>query len=124
LLKSCADPGIDDGLDPRYDRRAAPAKVANRKALQLCGQVADTLALLLAGDTADDVLRDLQVVSVRPAPNSSRLLVTVSPCVPDADLDEMRQALARAQGRLRAEMASAIHRRRVPELTFLVVSWS
>jgi ribosome-binding factor A len=120
-MKSCAEPGPDDGLDPRYDRLISPHKVANRKALQLCGQVADTLALLLAGDSADDVLRDLLVETVRPAPNSSRLLVTVSPCVPDADLDPIRQALDRAHGRLRGEIASAIHRRRVPELMFRVV---
>jgi ribosome-binding factor A len=117
LLRACAEAGPGDGLDPRYDRPDSPHKVANRKAVQLSGQVADTLALVLAGD-ADDVLRDLLVVAVTPAPNSSRLLVTVAA---DADPDAVRGRLDRARARLRGEIASAIHRRRVPDLTFRVV---
>jgi len=124
LLAGCADTGTGDGLDPRYDRPEEPAKVPNRKALQLCGQVADTLALVLAGETGDDVLRELTIVSVVPAPNTSRLLVTLSPSVvaPDADLDAIRRHLDAVRGRLRGEIATAIHRRRVPELTFHVVT--
>jgi len=124
VLRSCAEAGPGDGLDPRYDRPDEPAKVANRKALQLCGQVADTLVLVLAGDSADDLLRDLLVEAVVPAPNSSRLLITVSPSLAaaDADLDAIRLCLDRARGRLRGEIAAAIHRRRVPDLTFRVVN--
>ncbi len=123
LLAGCAEPGAGDGLDPRYDRPEESAKVPNRKALQLCGQVAETLVLVLAGETGDDVLRDLVVVSVVPAPNTSRLLVTLSPSVIalDADLDAIRRHLDAVRGRLRGEIATAIHRRRVPELTFRVV---
>jgi ribosome-binding factor A len=123
VLRSCAEAGPGDGLDPRYDRPDEPPKVANRKALQLCGQVADTLTLVLAGNSADDLLRDLVVEAVVPAPNASRLLVTVSPSLAaaDADLDAIRLHLDRARGRLRGEIATAIHRRRVPDLTFRVV---
>ena len=97
--------------------------MTNRKALQLCGQVAETLAFVLAGETGDDVLRDLVVVSVVPAPNTSRLLVTVSPSVAaaDADLDAIGSSSTKCAARLRGEIATAIHRRRVPELTFRVV---
>jgi ribosome-binding factor A len=124
VLRSCAEAGPGDGLDPRYDRPDEPRKVANRKALQLCRQVADTLALVLTGDSADGMLRDLVVEAVAPAPNSSRLLVTVSPSVgaAGADLDAIRRCLERARGRLRGEIAVAIHRRRVPDLTFRVVN--
>ena len=64
LLAGCAETGPDDGLDPRYDRPDTSAKVTNRKALQLCGQVAETLAYVLAGETGDDVLRHLMVERV------------------------------------------------------------
>jgi ribosome-binding factor A len=124
LLVGCAETGPDDGLDPRYDRPEPTTKVTNRKALQLCGQVADTLALVLAGETGDDALRHLVVESVVPAPNTSRLLVTVSPSIAalDADLDAIRQQLDKVRSRLRGEIATAIHRRRVPDLTFRVVN--
>jgi ribosome-binding factor A len=123
LLAGCAETGPDDGLDPRYDRPEPSTKVTNRKALQLCGQVAETLAFVLAGETGDDVLRHLVVESVVPAPNTSRLLVTVAPSVAalDVDLDAIRQQLDKLRGRLRGEIATAIHRRRVPDLTYCVV---
>lgn len=114
-----AEPGPDDGVDPRLIPRDEP-RITNRKALQLCGQVARALQQSLA-DCADDVLRDLMVVSVEPAPNAGRLLVTLTPS-PTADPSATPAAvsghLARAAGMLRAEVAAHIHRRRAPELAF------
>ena len=122
ILSACAERGEDDGLDPRLQRQAPPQKVANRKALQLCGQVTRTLAGVLSGECNDDVLRDLLVESVVPAPNSSRLLVTVSSSglgpVPDAG--QVLRHLERVRGKLRGEVAAAIHRRKAPDLTFHV----
>src|SRR4051794_7827374 len=85
LLTSCSDIGAGDGLDPRYDR-SGTGPVPNRKALQLCGQVDRLLTALLA-ESGDDVLRDLAVIGVVPAPNTSRLLVVVclSPSAPEHD---------------------------------------
>ena len=118
LLSGCAEPGPGDGHDPRFDRHDFSARGPGRKALQLCGQVARTLAAALAG-CGDAVLRDLVVVSVTPAPNSSRLLVTLSPAPGAApDAEQVHEHLGRARGKLRGEVASAIHRRRVPDLTF------
>ena len=77
MLLSCHELGPEDGLDPRYDVRGEPGKVANRKALQLCGQVGRTLADCLGG-CGEDCLRDLLVANVEPAPDSSRLLVTLA----------------------------------------------
>jgi hypothetical protein len=51
-----------------------PVSTHARKDLQLCRQVAETLQLVL-GDCGDDVLRDLHVVRVVPAPDASQLLV-------------------------------------------------
>src|SRR6185369_5128262 len=66
------EPGEGDGHDPRFDPRQS-CKVGNRKALQLCRQVEHALSMALEGD----VLRDLTVQSVMPAPDSTRLLVTL-----------------------------------------------
>ena len=119
LLPLCSELGPEDGSDPRLDPRPFAGKVANRKALQLCAQVADALAGFLAG-CGDDLLRELTVVSVVPAPNSSRLLVTVAPAVPGAagNSASVLERLGHALPRLRAEAASAITRKRVPELAF------
>src|SRR5437879_2228315 len=84
LHAACDQIGADDGKDPLFDRPEGPTKVPNRKALQLCGQVARTLGSILAYECAEEMLRDLDVISVTPAPNSSRLLVSVS-VPPDRD---------------------------------------
>ena len=60
LQSSCDEVGAGDGSDPRFDRREGADKVPNRKALQLCAQVARTLMTVFA-DCGDDVLRDLLI---------------------------------------------------------------
>ena len=92
-----------------------------RKAKQLCRQVADTLALVL-GDCRDDRLQALHVISVVPAPNSSRLLVTVSADLASDQFNprEILELLDQQTGRLRSEVAASINRKRVPALAFHV----
>jgi ribosome-binding factor A len=121
-LSSCSEVGPEDGIDPRYKSRRPQGKVANRKALQLCGQVARTLAGCL-GACGEECLRDLLVVSVEPAPDSSRLLVTLcaAPSAGRVDVGEVLGALQRARRLLRCEVAGGIHRKKVPELTFCVI---
>ena len=91
----------------------------DRKTLQLCAQVERALALALAG-CGDEVLQDVMIESVRPGPDGSILVVTVLlPGGPGArGAREVLAALERARGLLRAEIAAAIHRQRVPELAF------
>jgi ribosome-binding factor A len=119
MLSGCSEVGPQDGQDPRYDRPDEPIKVPNRKALLLCGQVRQTLADVLAG-CADDVLRDLEVESVVPFPTSVRLLVTVRRPA-DMDAATVGAHLEGARGLLRSEIASAVHRRKTPDLLFRVV---
>src|SRR5262245_66214983 len=76
MLPLCSQLGPEDGLDPRLAPRDFSSRGPGRKVLQLCGQVARTLNGAFA-DSGDEVLRDLAVVAVTPAPNSTRLLVTV-----------------------------------------------
>jgi len=121
ILSSCDEISEDDGLDPRQFLRPSRPRVRNRKALQLSGQVMDTLSYTLAWECRDEVLQDLTIVSVTPAPNSSRLLVLVRQ-PPDRAPALVLAHLQRASGMLRAELAAAIHRKRVPELTFQIAA--
>src|SRR4051812_15528192 len=109
LQAGCDVPGPGDGLDPRLEPRQQH-KVKNRKALQLCGQVAETLSLVLSGECDDDLLRDLLVESVVPYPTAVRLLVTLIPAVSAAGVSsaEMLEHLERARGKLRTEVARSI----------------
>jgi len=119
LLSSCAEIGPEDGGDPRDFFKKRAEKVPNRKALQLCGQIARTLSLVLM-ECGDDLLRELVVETVQPAPTSARLLVTLSR--PESvDDSAAHQCVERASGLLRREVAAAIHRRKTPELIFRVV---
>lgn len=95
----------------------------DRKTLQLCGQIADTLNYVLSGELGDDLLRNLYVESVRPAPDASRLLVSVAPLdAADAErADQILQKLHIYAPRIRSEVAQSIHRRKTPELSFVVV---
>lgn len=95
----------------------------SRKAQQLCRQVAETLDLVLSGDCRDELLQSLHVMSVTPTPNSSRLLVTVSADLPREvfDRQQILDLLERQNGRLRAEVAASINRKRVPSLVFHVI---
>jgi ribosome-binding factor A len=127
LQSLCADIHPDDGVDPKeLFRPTRRTKPVDRKTLQLCSQVADTLNLVLSGECADEFLQCLQVVEVRPAPDASQLLVLVSPSSVDPvpDPAAVMQHLAAANGRLRAEVASAIVRRRAPKLVFQYVARS
>jgi ribosome-binding factor A len=117
-----SETGTEDGIDPRLLPRYERGKVTNRKALQLCRQVERTLSMVLAGLCGDDVLRELMVESVIPAPDSTRLLVTLTRSRSDAaTADEVLARLHRAHGLLRNAVAADLHRRKTPELTFHVM---
>jgi ribosome-binding factor A len=124
LAASCSHPWPEDGIDPKRQQRSQGPKPPKRKALQLCAQVARTVAAVLSGESGDDVLRDLVVEAVVPAPSSARLLVTVALCH-SADAEALRvvaERLEHARGRLRTEVAATIRRRRAPDLVFRLVT--
>lgn len=120
FLSSCSEVEPDDGVDPRIYFRKTSERKLNRKALQLCSEVTRVLSHVLAWELGDELLADLRVESVTPAPDSSRLFVRVSLARGPELVDEVRSRLGRLTGRLRAEVATAIHRRRVPDLSFYV----
>lgn len=111
----------DDGQDPRqFFRDSQQQKKTGRKSLRLCSQVADTLNLVLGGECRDEVLQNLIVSDVQPAPDASQLLVVLTPAPgsPPLSPESVACALAAAAGWLRTEIAASITRKRAPRLTF------
>ena len=116
----CDAVGPDDLIDPKLLFRPSPQRRDDRSTRRLCGQVRESLMYALAGSCRDEVLQSLYVAEVEPAPDASRLAVTLE--VAEAALaDAARTRLALVAGMLRAEVAASIHRRRTPELVFRVV---
>jgi ribosome-binding factor A len=105
-----------DGVDPRYDYEAEQRNVVNRKALQLCAQIRDTLNLSIS-QFGDPLLREMYVDSVIPAPDSTQLLVTF---VTEHNPDEVFEHVQKASGLIRSEVATGINRKRVPNLRYQV----
>ena len=87
---------------------------AERKAQQFCRQVQRALNLALA----DREIGDLFVEEVLPAPDCGHLLVYVVIPAGVSIIDTMA-ALGREAPALRSEVASAINRKRAPELRFV-----
>ncbi len=90
-----------------------------RKERQLCRQVQEAVSEALAG-IEDDVLLDVWVSAVEPAPDAGRLAIVVE-APSRVSPDEVLARLDKFAGLLRAEVASAITRKRVPTLTFRVL---
>lgn len=125
MREMCGEIHEDDGVDPRdFFKAGRGPRKQDHKAKQLCRQAADTLDQVLSGETRDRRLSCLRVVSVQPAPDASRLAVTVvADCAAeDFCREATEERLASSAGRLRAAVASAITRKRAPVLAFVVVS--
>lgn len=117
-----SEPGDEDGVDPRDALRQSSRKKGGRKTKQLCAQAGEALNYAFAAECNDDVLRDMGVVAVQPSPDESRLLVTIGPSLPGpCDPAEVLARLEKAQAKLRAQVAAAIHRKKVPQLAFRVM---
>jgi ribosome-binding factor A len=92
---------------------------ADRKERQLCRQVQEAIGEALSS-LEDEVLLEVYVCSVEPAPDATRLAILVQ-ASKGSDLDAVKERLSRVSGYLRAEVAQAITRKRVPILTFQVL---
>jgi ribosome-binding factor A len=98
------------------------ARGGERKVQQLCREIERTLSCALAA-CGDERLRNLLIMSVDPAPDGSRLLVTLCPASSSLDVDVgvLLERLLELRGFLRSEIAAAIQRKRTPELAFQIV---
>lgn len=122
LESLCGQPGPDDGVDPREFFKPQSSRRDGRKDRQLCRQILETLNFVLSGELNDDVLRGVYVQQAEPAPDASRILVTVAPLgsVDEGDPALILERLYSASKRLRTEVARSISRRKAPELVFRV----
>jgi len=121
LRALCGELHDDDGVDPReFFRPNRQRDKARHKSQQLCRQVQRTLDLVLSGETRDELLGALRIVSVTSSEDSSALVVTVVADVPPDRFDraQIEARLAAMSGWLRSEVAAAITRRRTPLLVF------
>jgi ribosome-binding factor A len=91
-----------------------------RKTRQLCRQVERALILALAGECADELLRDLSVHSVSAMGGPSHLLIRVQ-VPPSQSVAVALARLSEKAGALRASIARSISRKRVPTLSFMAV---
>jgi ribosome-binding factor A len=98
---------------------AAGDRKLERKERQLCRQVQEAVSEALAA-IEDDVLLDVWVTNVEPAPDAGRLAVIVQ-AGRGASPEEVFARLEKVAGHLRAEVAGAISRKRVPTLTYRVL---
>jgi ribosome-binding factor A len=124
LRAHCLDLHEDDGVDPReFFQPSRGRRQDNRKARQLCRQVAETLDQVLAGETADELVSSLHVESVIPAPDASRLLVTLRTDLRGNAilLEQIERRLADHRGRLRCAVSATITRRKTPNLEFRIL---
>jgi ribosome-binding factor A len=123
MLSVCNEIHPDDGVDPRELARPGRPRKDQRKARQLCRQVAETLSQVLSGECGDEVLQSLHVMAVDPAPDASQLVVTVRAGLPGEVIapDVVQAHIAAAMSKLRSEVAAAITRKRAPSLIFRVL---
>ncbi len=116
----CADLREDDGTDPRKTD-SQPHDNHPRIAGRLCKQVERIIQLALQG-SADDQLRELPVTGVEPAPDLTRLQVSLDcSAVAMQDIAPLRDKLARFAGFVRSEIAREINRKRTPALVFVLM---
>jgi ribosome-binding factor A len=126
VISLCAEVAPEDGIDPRMLLHKPTRKNIHRKTYQVCKQAEKTLNLVLAGESAEPVLREVIVCAVEPNPDSTHLLVIVeanSTVVP-LDENDVLGALRRAGGRLRSALATAINRKRTPQISFRFIAFT
>jgi len=122
VVALCDEIGPEDGVDPRRARRRKSGRKKDRKARQV-GRQAEVTVQLSLGALWDEALEELRVVRVEPAPDSRRLRVVVGPGDGATRMTERDAAevIARIERHLRMAVASALHRKRAPSLTFAFI---
>ena len=112
------DPEFAEALYEDKSSHSSSDRQAERKAQQFCRQVQRALNLAFAERNVADGADGLFVEEVVPAPDCGRLLVHV--VIPEGlSVVDAMTALGRVAPGLRSEVASAISRKRAPELCFV-----
>lgn len=112
------DPEFAEALYEDKSSHSSSDRQAERKAQQFCRQVQRALNLAFAERNVGDGIDDLFIEEVLPALDCGHLLVRVVIPAGLSVVDAMA-ALGREAPGLRSEVASAISRKRAPELCFV-----
>lgn len=117
LRALCASINDDDGQNPRFDKRTNEHGTANRarKDLQLCKQARRAIENALS-ISSDSRLHSITLIALTRG-ETANFTVQVHPNPPLTGSQALT-LLRAARPYLRAALASAIHRQRIPELTF------
>jgi len=117
----CAELRPDDGIDPAvlFGRQRRP-RGRHKKDRQLCGQAFKAFCMVMDQLAHMEWATDLFVAQVTPAPDASRLRVSVGVYgdVPLAEALHRVERLTQHTARFRWELGQAISRKRVPEIFF------
>jgi ribosome-binding factor A len=118
----CDELDVEDGADPRVFFRRGGRHHTHRSR-RLCGAVQRTLSLCLASVLGADAAHGLSVESVEPAasPGWLRVVLRADRVLDPTAHRRLAGTLDSARGALRTEIGAAVPRRRVPDLTFLVL---
>jgi ribosome-binding factor A len=112
------DPEFAEALHEDGSGNSSSGRQAQRKTQQFCRQVQRALNLAMGERNIGNGINGLFVEDVSPAPDCGHLLVRV--LIPEGlPVAEAILALRREAPRLRGEVASAITRKRAPELSFV-----
>ena len=115
----CARLFDDDGPESFDDDGDAASRRSDlRKLNQLCAQVRRALELTL-NTGMESLSEHIELIAVEADPDATRLRVTVGVDVRcSISVPVLQARLAAMRPRLRADIALAIHRKRVPQLQF------
>jgi len=111
------------GFDRLENQLFAGPVAADTKTIRLCHQVEEAISYALVCSTTP-LLRDLYVAGVEPLKGAASLRVVVAMSSTEGettDYEQTIEALDRAHGYVRGEVARAINRKRVPSLQFSVL---
>jgi ribosome-binding factor A len=119
----CAEPGPEDGIDPRIIARAMNRKPRGHKSEQLSKQALHTLSMVFAGELTDPVFGELEILDVTTSDDGQFLTVTFS--VSDPELLPAESLILEKcnsiEGYLRSTIARSVQRKRIPALKFKIV---
>lgn len=123
LRDLCAQVLEDDLIDPRSLKKAGRPNqsVVSRKDRQLCKQVRRALETALASLHSDASVSAVEIADVAPAPDASRLRMTLRLIDARASTEQVTARFAALRPWLRAQAAAGITRKRAPELVIDVL---
>ena len=116
IKQLCGEIREDDGVDPCQTKRRERKPGCEKGNRRLGAQIRRQLELVLPELLFRAGVSFCEILSVEPAPDTTRFSVVV--VVKKEDFDVATDVLARRKGAIRTEVAGAIHRKKAPDFAF------